>query len=572
MPNQEPVWILPTGYEIPESLTELGLPRLALELLYRRGYQNRQAIEKFLTPSLANLHNPKLLPDMEKAVARILLARQRLEKILIYGDYDVDGICGTALLFRTLKKIGCSVNYYIPHRILEGYGISETGVKHAKDHGFKLIVTTDCGTTDFTAIEMANRLGIDVIVTDHHEPKEKLPDAYALINPKRLDTDYPFRELAGVGVSFKLAWALLSAAGGSKEDLVSDLDLVALGTVADIAPLVDENRTLAKFGMLKIKNTDKVGLRSLLKITGLLGKPITPYDIGFILGPRLNAGGRIAQATKAVELLLTEDEQSAEATSRELDLANQERQKIEETIFAQATERILATDWTRRKFFVLADTTWHEGVVGIVASRIVEQFYRPTILLAIKDDIAKGSGRSIPGFDLYQALKSCAKTLIRFGGHKYAAGLLLSREKIGQFSVEIEEYTAKNTTPDHFLPKLFVDARANLKDFDEVFLKILKQFEPFGPENPVPIFVTTGLEVVGYPKVVGKEHLRFKVRQNKKDVVDAIAFGKSEAILKLVKGQPDHLDIVYSIERNNFAGKTKLQLNIKDMRIRPVQF
>jgi single-stranded-DNA-specific exonuclease len=568
MVNQEPTWILPEKQEIPETLLQIGLPKLALNLLYRRGYQDKSAIEEYLNPSLARLHNPRLLPDMERAAERILTALKKKERILIYGDYDVDGTCGTALLVRVLNKIGANVSFYIPHRELEGYGLSEAGVLFARQNGFGLIITTDCGTTDIAEIEMANNSEIDVIVCDHHEPKETLPKAFAVINPKRIDTNYPFRELAGVGVSFKLAWALLSATGNTKEDLIEHLDLVALGTIADIAPLSDENRALAKFGMLKIKDTNKVGLRALLKIAGLSEKAITPYEIGFVLGPRINASGRISEASKAVELLITQDEKRATAIAQELDLENQKRQKIEEEILIKASEKVERMDLDKKRFLVLADENWHEGVVGIVASRIVERFYRPTILITLKDNKGKGSGRSIPGFHLYQALKNCEDHLLGFGGHKYAAGLTINRDSIDKFSDSINEYTQNNTTEELFQRKVFIDAQASLYDFNEAFLKTLAQFEPFGPENPEPVFVTNGLEVVGYPKIVGKDHLRFKVRENKERVFDVIAFGKSEAILKLVKGQEDHLDIVYYLDENSFAGKTKVQLKIKDMRIR----
>uniref|UniRef100_A0A7C6A8N5 Single-stranded-DNA-specific exonuclease RecJ n=1 Tax=candidate division WOR-3 bacterium TaxID=2052148 RepID=A0A7C6A8N5_UNCW3 len=572
--RQAPIWILPAEARLPESalgeLSELGLPKLALKLLCRRGYQDKKAIEEFLNPSLRHLSSPKLLPDMEKAVERILLARKKKEKVLVYGDYDVDGICGTALLVRVLKQIGLRVAFYIPHRELEGYGLSEAGIVFAKQNGFSLILTTDCGTTDFTAIEMAKNYGIDVIVCDHHEPKENLPNAWAVINPKRQDSDYPFRELAGVGVSFKLAWALLAATGQTPEDLVRYLDLVALGTVADVCPLVAENRVLVKFGMAKIRNTDKVGLRALLRTAGLLGKKITTYEIGFMLGPRINASGRIACAKKAVELLITEDENEAWTIAQELEAFNQRRQKIEDEILLSACQQIERRNLTKKRFLVLADETWHEGVVGIVAARLVERFYRPTILLALRKEKAKGSGRSIPGFHLFQALKTCKDYLLSYGGHKYAAGLVISRENIEQFAHSIDEYTKMTTTEDLFQRKIFVDAFASLYDLDETFLKTLAKFEPFGPENPEPVFLTTGLEVVGYPTVVGKEkdHLRFKVRQSEDRVVSAIAFGQGEAILKLVKGQKDHLDIVYYLDETNFAGKTRLQLNIKAMRIR----
>lgn len=570
--NQERHWIILSSDspEMVEHLSkELNLPKIIISLLFQRGYKTKEAIENFLNPSLKNLHNPFTLPDLEKAVERVTRAVRKNERILVYGDYDVDGITGTALLVRTLKGLGADVGFYIPIREREGYGLSVQGLSYAREQNISLIITVDCGTTNFKEIDWAKESGIDIIVCDHHEPKEELPSAYALINPKRQDSQYPFSELAGVGVAFKFAWALLkeSQKDNAKEELIENLDLVALGTVADIAPLIDENRILVKFGLKSLPRTAKIGLQELLKITGLKGE-ITPYHIGFILGPRINASGRISEARKGAQLLLTEDKEEAQALAQELDILNQTRQAIEEEHLKEATLAAERIDLSKNKILVLANKNWHEGVIGIVASKIVEQFYRPTILIAVKENLGKGSGRSIPGFHLYNALKTCASQLLRFGGHKYAAGLEISPENIERFNESINSYAEANTTSDIFESKLFIDTTASLYEINKNLLSDLEKFEPFGTENPLPTFATFGLEVVGLPRVVGKEHLRFKVREKKELVMEAIAFGRHEDILKLVPGKENHIDIAYEFNEHTFAGKTKIQLKVRDLKIR----
>ncbi|MCX7785648.1 MAG: single-stranded-DNA-specific exonuclease RecJ [candidate division WOR-3 bacterium] len=569
--NQDYIWVVSRSQEQNENIAclaqELKLPKFIVSILYDRGYETYQQIYDFLNPSLANLHQPKLLTDMEKAVSRIIQCIEKKQPILIYGDYDVDGVSGSALLLRVLRLLGAQVSFYIPHRQKEGYGLSDTGVLYAKSYGFNLIITVDCGTTDFSEIEMASKMGIDVIVCDHHEPKEVLPKAYAIINPKRHDSIYPFRELAGVGVAFKLAWALLASLNQPKEYLVEHLDLVALGTIADIVPLIDENRVLAKFGLKQIVKSKKVGLQALLKVAGLSKREITPYDVGFILAPRINASGRISCAEKAVRLLITDEQKEAELIAHELNQENAQRQNMEMEILNSAIEIIEQKNIAENRVMVLANEAWHEGVVGIGASRLVDRYFRPTILLTIKEDRAKGSGRSIPGFNLYQALKSCQDSLLSFGGHKYACGVLLAKDKIDEFAEKIQIYAQENL-PDEFLQrKLYIDGLISLHEITPELLKIIQKFEPFGQENPCPVFMTSGLEVVGYPRVVGQEHLKFSVRENKDKVLEAIAFGRSDVILKLQKGKENHLDIVYTFDEHCFAGKTKIQLVIKDMKI-----
>ncbi len=568
------MWVLPPEPDLTllKNLSaETNLPPLVVKLLLERGYKTKEEMRAFLRPKLEDLENPLLLPDIERAVERISKAIKTPERILIYGDYDADGVTATALLVYLLKQLGVTASFYIPRREREGYGLSDTGIWQAKEEGFNLIISVDCGTTAVEEINLASHLGIDVIVCDHHEPKESspLPPAYALINPKRKDSRYPFPELAGVGVAFKLAWALITALGKFPAFLYEHLDLVALGTIADVVSLTGENRILAKFGMAQLSNTKKPGLRALLKITGLENKEISAYHIGFILGPRINASGRLSEAEKAVRLLITEDPAEALELAKELDSENRLRQSIEEGILKEATARIEQEDWQRKRVLVLASENWHEGVVGIVAARVVERYSRPAILIALKENRGKGSGRSIPGFHLYQALKACEDHLLSFGGHKYAAGVLVSRDELESFEETINSYAFKHFPDDLFQKRLFVDSVASLSEIDERLLQILQWFEPFGPDNPSPVFSTRALEVVGYPRTVGKvrDHLKFKVRENDK-VLSAIAFGMGEQLLKLEVGKKEHIDIAYQFEENTFTGKPRLELTIKDLKIR----
>ena len=565
-------WIVIQSQNSNENISEiasaLNLPKFIIAILFERGHTTLQSINDFLNPSLAHLHQPKLLLDLEKAVARIVQAIEKKEPILIYGDYDVDGVTGTSLLLRTLRTVGAKVSFYIPNRVKEGYGLSETGILYAKSQGFNLIITVDCGVTDFTEIDMARKLDMEVIVCDHHETKENLPNAHAIINPKRHDSKYPFSELGGVGVAFKLAWGLLSALNQPKEYLTEHLDIVALGTIADIVPLTEENRILAKFGLQQIPKTKKVGLQALLKVAGINKREITPYEIGFMLAPRINAAGRLSQAEKAVRLLVTDDKNEAEIIAQELNQENSRRQTIENEILVEAMKIIDDSNLAKNRILVLSNEKWHEGVVGIVASRIVDRYYRPTILLSLRADKAKGSGRSISGFNIYEAIKYCQDDLIGFGGHKYACGVELEKHRIDSFSTKMNEYADKHLQPESLQRKLYIDSKLSLNQINDNLLNIVELFEPFGQSNPCPTFMTNSLEIVGFPRVVGKDHLKFKVREHKDKVFEAIAFGRSESILKLEKGKEDHIDIVYTFDEHSFAGKSKLQLVVKDIRIR----
>lgn len=562
-------WLLPDPDRTDWSALaqELSLPVLAVKLLAQRGFLTADAMRSFLAPRLEDLNDPMLLPDIEPALDRIVRAMKQHERILVFGDYDVDGTTGTALLVRALTSLGAQTGSYTPHRAREGYGLSETGVRQAKDEGYSLIVTTDCGTTDFPEIDLARNLGIDVVVTDHHETKDHLPAAIAVINPKRSDSRYPFPELCGCGVAFKLAQALAARLGASPESIHEHLDLVALATIADIVPLSGENRILAKHGLAQLARTRKPGLRALLEVTRLENRELNSYDVGFVLGPRINASGRMAEGASSVRLLLTEDKQEALQLARELDSANNERRRVEESTVESALRQIQERKLEQRSVLVLADETWHEGVIGIVASRVADRFYRPAIMIALDGNRGKGSGRSIPGFHLHDALKACESELLGFGGHKYAAGLTIERDRIETFDRLINDHADKVLTPELLTRRLTAHAFAELQELNPELLKALRRFEPFGADNPRPLFAALGLEVVGFPRKVGNDHLRFTVREKKGCFLPAIAWGRAEDILHIEAGKENHLDILFQFDEHSYAGKTSLQLNVKDMRV-----
>ncbi len=569
-----PEWVLPNvevGKELKELQKATSLPLPILILLERRGFRQKEEIVDFLEPKLANLKNPLLLPDMEKACQRIKRAIEKGESILIYGDYDVDGITGTALLTKILSSLYGKVSFYLPSREKEGYGLSTTGILYASANGFSLIITVDCGTTDFYSLSLAKRLGIDVIVLDHHQPRiekgrEKLPPAFALVNPKRRGGEDSL--LSGCGVAFKLVWAFLSLFGYEKRLLLENLDLVALGTICDIVPLIGENRIIAKIGLDRLRRTKNIGLKALCEVAGVRKEDLTSYHIGYILGPRINATGRIACATKAVRLLLTEDEREARQLAKELNEHNQQRQAIERSILKEAEEIVEKERLDKKPIIILKREGWHEGVIGIVAQKLRDRFWCPVILITIKDGLGKGSGRSIPGFSLYDALLETSSSLLRFGGHKYACGLALRCEEMDGFISGMERYAENKISPELKQRRLFIDALLTLKDISPELLTILRKFEPFGMENPFPLFATTSLEVVGIPRVIGKEHLRFTVRENKDKTFDVIAFGRAADILNLKPGKENHIDIAYTFDEDTFFGKKRIKIYCEDFRIR----
>ncbi|RKY66509.1 MAG: single-stranded-DNA-specific exonuclease RecJ [Candidatus Latescibacterota bacterium] len=555
----------PCREKLEKLATELNVPLIIARILWNRGIEDFEGSKKFLRPSLENLHDPFAMADMEKAVERLNKAIDSGEQIMIYGDYDVDGVTAVSFLLKILKNLGTNLSFYIPDRLTEGYGISREGIREAQRRGVSLIVSVDCGITAVEEIQLARQLGIDVIVTDHHQPAEEIPEAVAMLDPKREGCPYPFKELAGVGVAFKLAQALFRKRNLDEAQLFEYLDLVALGTAADIVPLRDENRILTKHGIDRMAVTSNLGLRALLENTGLTGKLLGTGHLVFIIAPRINAVGRMGNAGRAVRLLTTENEGQARNIAKILEAENRKRKGVDDQIFSEASRMVTeGIDRESNPAIVLASEDWHPGVIGIVASRIAEEFYLPTILIALDGEEGRGSGRSIPDFDIYKALKRCKHSLLGFGGHKYAAGLSIKREKIEQFREDFQAVARSVLHPEQLIPKLKIDAEINLGQIDHRLVRLLRYFAPYGPQNMRPVMVSRNLEVVGTPMVVGKEHLRFKVRQGGA-VFNCIGFRMGHLLYRLIPGEKN-LDMVYVIEEDNWQGEQRVQLRVKDVR------
>lgn len=551
--------------KVHEFAKALNIPDTIGRILFNRGIDTLEKARSFFRPALTELHDPFLLRDMEKSVQRIGKAIKNREKIMVYGDYDVDGITSVSLLYLIFRHMNVSICYYIPDRLKEGYGLSENGINEAKRQGATLLISVDCGITAAHEIARARSFGIDVIVCDHHEPGPALPDAYAVLDPKNPDCVYPFKELAGVGVTFKLCQALFIHLKLDGEFLKNYIDYVAIGSAADIVPLINENRIFAHFGLKLMETTTKVGLRALLDYCGLANQKINTGQIVFNIAPRINAVGRMGSADRAVRLLTTEDPQQARTIASILDQENRNRKNIDEETFRQAQVMVEQEfDPDQNPILVLAKKGWHSGVIGIVASRIVEKYFRPTVMISIEDGIGKGSARSIPGFNIYQALKACEDLMLNFGGHKYAAGLSIEEEKISAFRTRLLQVAAERLEPSLLIPKLYIEDEIRFGDIDQHLLMLLEMFAPFGPQNMRPVFASRNLEVVGTPTVVGNNHLRFKVRQDSK-VLDAIGFNLGNLMYRIAPGERN-LDIAYLLEENEYMGKKSIQLRLKALR------
>ncbi len=544
---------------------ELNVPPIIARVMLNRGLDSHAAALAFFRTNLEHMHDPFLMADMRAAVLRLAQALELGEKILVYGDYDVDGTTATALMRLALRELGFEISYYIPDRLKEGYGISKAGIDFARAQGVRLIVSVDCGVTAKQEIAYARAQGIDFIVCDHHQPGHELPPASALLDPKRSDCPYPFKELAGVGVTFKLLQGLFMHLQRDTQALFRHLDLVAIGSAADIVPLVDENRIFVKAGLVKLNQTENVGLRALLQVCGLQNSPITTSNIVFILGPRINAVGRMGDAGRAVTLLTSQDLGQAMEIARVLEVENRERRTVDEETYREALAMIEAQgEAEKRPAFVLYKEDWHTGVIGIVASRIVEKYYRPAVLISLHNGMGKGSARSIAGFDLYSALQACESSLAAFGGHKYAAGLSITSDKIDAFRMHFEQVAVQKLTPEMLVPRLLIDGEIRLPEIDSRFMKFLDALAPYGPQNMRPIFVARGLRVVGTPQIVGNNHLRFFVMQNDKKL-DCIGFNLGEQLPRLQNGRGE-IDMAFLVEENTWQGRTTIQLRVKDIR------
>ncbi len=549
---------------IGEIAQQFRVPRSVARVLSNRGLTLIDDVRRFLNPDTDQLHDPFLMKDMTSAVDRIIQALREREEILIFGDYDVDGITSVSMLYLFLKDLCGQVSFYIPDRATEGYGISRKGIEEAHSKGCSLIISVDCGITSVEEVALAHDRGIDVIVSDHHEPGAQLPNAEAVIDPKRIDCDYPFKELAGVGVAYKLAQGIIQKLELDPDYIEKYLDLVAIGSAADIVPLIDENRVFVRNGLEKLNRDGMEGILILLEIAGFNPGKIDVSHIVFGLAPRINAVGRLGQAAPAVELIITRNHFRAQKIAEMLEEENHRRKEIDNRTLNEALVKIEEEYNPDEDYvIVLAGENWHPGVIGIVASRIIEKFYRPTVMITIENGVGKGSARSIPNFDIYAALKACSEHLLQFGGHKYAAGLTIDAANIPAFKKQFNEVTEKILSRDDLIPRIKIDDELKLNEISRDLIKVIDLLAPFGPRNSKPLFVSYGLEVVGEPRVVGKRHLKFKVRQDE-TVLDVIAFNFGDEIDRIRDNRL--IDLVYYVEENRWMDRRTLQLNVKDLR------
>lgn len=544
---------------------EFKCPEMIAEMLIRKNLTDYGDIKKFFHPELQNMHNPYLFKDMEKAVTRILTAIEKKELITIYGDYDVDGTTSTALLYLGLRKLNAVVDFFIPHRMIDGYGLSISSVDQLKENGTNLIISVDCGINSIEEAEKISELGMDIIITDHHNPKDILPVAVAIINPKVEDCGYPFSGLAGVGVAYKLLMAMYQKVNIYSTELMTKyLDLVALGTIADIVPLVDENRIFASIGLDHLVHRKNIGLNALINLAGLSQKELTSSDIVFGIAPRINAAGRMGSALRAVELMIANDDETSQELAQIIERENSLRQQIDTQTFEEACEIIEKKyrNLEEANCLVVSSDNWHPGVIGIVASKLVEKYYRPTIMLTFKDGSGSGSGRSIADFDLFEALTHVEEYLETFGGHKYAAGLSILIEYVDAFENKLNEYVKTTITTEQKIPPLRIDSELELYEINKNLLEWLNKFAPFGPANMRSSFYTENVTVIGYPYNIGRNHLKLKVMKDG-CTLDLIGFNLGDYLPFLKKGSVIH--IAYSLEFNTWQGRTTIQGKLKDI-------
>lgn len=552
---------------------QTNLSETAIKLVALRGHTTKQQIESFLDPNKEVYHDPFLMKDMDKAVERIIKALVRQEKILIWGDFDLDGISSVSLLYLFLKSLRAKVTYLIPDREKDGYGLSKEGIDKAIGFGADLIVTVDCGITSIEQAEHAKTHNLDIIITDHHEPANELPDVYAIVDPKRKDCPYPFKHLAGVGVAFKLMQGILLKSEMPITDANEHLDLVTIGTSADIVPLIGENRKIVISGLKALTRTRKVGLKLLLRKLNLDQKSISVNHIIFGLAPRLNAAGRMGDAERAVRLLTSNSQKAANELVKILEVENELRKTIDSQTLKEAVrlnKEVNKFDPDVHKSIVVAHEEWHVGVIGIVASRLLEEYHRPAVVISIEDGVGKGSCRSISNVNVYEVLKECSDLLIQFGGHEYAAGLLIEEENIQEFQDRFNNIVSKIISFDDLRPSINIDTEITFDQIDRNLSNILETFEPYGPDNKQPIFFAKGVEVIGHPRVVGanhdprNKHLKLKLRQFGV-VHDAIGFKLADRY-DIVSTDRAMIDIAFNIENNTWNGTTYIQLKIKDIK------
>jgi single-stranded-DNA-specific exonuclease len=545
----------------------LSVSESLANLMVQRKITNPAEARAFFVPSLEYLHDPFLMKDMNIAVDRISTAIKKNEKILVYGDYDVDGTTAVALVYSFLKDIHSNVEYYIPDRYKEGYGVSYEGLDFASNINCKVVITLDCGIKAVEKVTYARSKGLDVIICDHHYPGDEIPKACAVLDPKQPLCSYPYKELSGCGVGFKLIHAYSRVHGIPFERIAHYLDLVAVSIASDIVPITGENRVLAYFGLKKLNESPRTGLRELIRESEV-NKALTIEDVVFKLGPRINAAGRMETGSKAVELLISNDARLASGISREINNYNNERRSIDRTITSEAM-RMISEDQRsiNSRTTVLFNPTWKKGVIGIVASRLIETYYRPTIILTESNGFATGSARSVQGYDLYQAIEACSDLLESFGGHMFAAGLTLRKENIAPFMAKFENYVYSTITEEQLVPRIFIDTELSFSEINDDFFNVMNQFQPYGPENMSPVFMSRNVYDNGTGRMVGSngEHLKLTLCQEDcQKNISAIAFCQANHFEYIRAGKP--FDICYSIEMNEFRGARNLQLNIKDIK------
>jgi len=551
---------------VPELGNKLGIPDKIARLLAIRGIKTYDDAEYFFRPKIDNLHDPFLMKDMDVGAERLALAIRKSEKVLVYGDYDVDGTTATSCIYTFLKEFGVDADYYIPHRFKEGYGINPDGIKYAEEIKASLIVSVDCGITAIEEAKVAKEKGIDLIICDHHTVGDEIPDAVAVLDPKRPDCNYPFDGLSGAGVGFKLIQGTIKKLGLPESVSYKFLDLVAISIASDIVPIIDENRVLMKAGLNMIQKSPRVGIKALLDLIKVSKDEVNTAKIVFSIGPRINAAGRMGDASTAVKLMISETLSEAKAHAYELESINLKRRDTDSKTMKEAMAQIDEDfNMEETSTIVLYAEGWHLGVIGIVASRLVDLYHRPAIMLSKVNGKVKGSARSIKGFNIYKAIKKCEDLLEQFGGHEFAAGLTLTEKNLSEFRRRMNELAFTDLSENSFEPELTIDAKLDLGEVDMKFWKLLSQFEPFGPGNLRPIFVSQNVKAVGEPTIVGNGHLKMRVKQENSGVFDTIGFNMHEYLPDVRNGNP--FQVAYVIEENNWNGRRTLQLRLKDIHI-----
>jgi single-stranded-DNA-specific exonuclease len=547
---------------------ELGVPHTIAHLLALRGIEDYEQAKQFFRPDLNQLHDPFLMKDMDKAANRVSDAIRGGEKVLVYGDYDVDGTTACSLVYTFLKDFGTPVDYYIPHRYKEGYGINEEGIDYALEQGCSLLVSVDCGITAIEETEYARSKGLDLVICDHHTVGDQIPNAHAVLDPKRPDCPYPFDGLSGAGVAFKLVQAVLVRLGLPASVANKFLDLVCISTASDIVPIVDENRIIMHEGLKILNANPRPGIKALIDLVKLNPGKINTSSIVFSLGPRINAAGRMGDACKAIELLISEEPDESMKCAHQLESINVKRKDIDNQTMTEAIQMIDDCFNLEENFaLVLYKPDWHLGVIGIVASRLVDIYHRPAIMLTMVNGSVKGSARSVKGLNIYDAFSQCGDLVEQFGGHEFAAGVTLKEENVDALRARLNELTMLEMTRKDLDPELQVDGHLDLSQIDVRFWKLLTQFEPFGPLNVRPTFVSKDIKIVGRPSIVGKGHLKMRLSHNGSAVFDAIGFNMHQYLPSLINSEDRQIEVAYAIEENYWNGKYSLQLRLKDIHV-----